>query len=99
MEQQPNQPPLPYESRILSTDTDDEPAYQFPKCSGNMIAGYCIDAGHGSVTPLRWMKGWPIPLKMFGFLTSSIRINRKQLVNVTTYACSKCGYLESFLRA
>ena len=64
-----------------------------PKCQGEMEVGFLTDYNHGQrvVKPEHWMPGEPKMSAWFGTW-----VDRKQLRQVKTYCCSKCGYLESY---
>lgn len=96
--EQPARPSLEYESRMKSSPDDDEPAYQCPKCGGDMIAGYCIDVTRGGALRTRWAKGQPRRMRFFLWTISVLNLQNVPLFDVTAFACSTCGYVESFLR-
>jgi predicted RNA-binding Zn-ribbon protein involved in translation (DUF1610 family) len=96
--EQPARPSLEYESRMKALPDDDEPAYQCPKCGGNMIAGYCIDMKQGGAAQNRWAKGRPRRMRFFLWTIWALDLRKVPLFDVTSFACSTCGYLESFLR-
>ena len=96
--EQPDRPSLAYESRMKSVRADDEPAYHCPKCGGDMIAGYCVDGIHGGAVQSRWAKGQPRRVRLLRWTMSALNLRNVTMFDVTTFACSTCGYLESFLR-
>ncbi|CAN5609941.1 hypothetical protein BH10PLA1_BH10PLA1_05390 [soil metagenome] len=96
--EQPARPSLQYESRMKALPDDDEPAYQCPKCGGDMIAGYCIDGIQGGAVQTRWAKGQPLRNRFFRWAASTLNLKNVLMFDVTSFACSTCGYLESFLR-
>jgi hypothetical protein len=59
-----------------------------------MEVGYFLDVGHAN-RPFqqRWVPGEPKKSFWFG-----LKIDRSQLVPVTTFRCPKCGYLESYAK-
>ena len=56
-----------------------------------MEPGFIVDEGYGSRTVSRWFRGEP-RTGFFGIL----KVRRKEAVDVSTYRCSRCGYLESY---
>jgi predicted nucleic-acid-binding Zn-ribbon protein len=62
-----------------------------PKCSGQMEEGFVLDRTHGAQLQELWVEGPPTKSFWSGVTTK----NREQ-IPVTTFRCSKCGYLESF---
>lgn len=64
-----------------------------PKCRGKMDEGFIKDEGHGTVHASQWVKG--APEKSFW---TGTKTRGRQQVQVTTFRCAKCGYLESYAR-
>ena len=64
-----------------------------PKCRARMDEGFIKDQTHGAVLASKWVEG--PPEKSFW---RGIKTRRKKQVQVMTYRCSKCGYLESYAR-
>ncbi|MFC1781478.1 PF20097 family protein [Planctomycetota bacterium] len=64
-----------------------------PKCNLLMQQGYILDAMYGNAvnTTSKWSKGKP--KKLLSFALPSAEINSME---ITTYRCPKCGYLESY---
>jgi hypothetical protein len=63
-----------------------------PKCRGKMEEGFIKDeADHGSVHASKWVEGAPEN----SFWTGTKTRGKKQ-VQVITYRCPGCGYLESY---
>jgi hypothetical protein len=56
-----------------------------------MTVGVIVDHGHGQSTPERWQEGEAIVSKWWG-----LRVDKKALLDVETWRCTKCGYLESY---
>lgn len=61
------------------------------RCGAAMETGFVFNDGHNS-TGRAWVKGRPRRGRL-GFLKLPRDDER---VNVTTYRCPKCGYLESY---
>jgi uncharacterized protein DUF6487 len=62
-----------------------------PKCHASMEAGFIKDETYGAVHASKWVEGPPEK----SFWTGTKTRGKKQ-VQVMTYRCSSCGYLESF---
>jgi hypothetical protein len=64
------------------------------KCQTEMEPGYVMDLGHGNTRrPASWVEGEPE--KSFWMGT---KIAGKKQLQVHTFRCPKCGYLESYAR-
>jgi DNA-directed RNA polymerase subunit RPC12/RpoP len=61
------------------------------KCGRAMEAGFVVDRSQGGVAQSAWVDGAPTPS-----LWTGLKLKGHQLVPVTTYRCTKCGYLESY---
>ena len=61
------------------------------KCGHMMEAGFVLDRAHGGVAQSSWVEGAPAPSMWTG-----LKLKGHQLVPVTTYRCTRCGYLESY---
>ena len=64
-----------------------------PKCRVAMEEGFIKDVGYGDVQPSKWVEGAPEKSFWTGVTTRG-----KEQVQVTTYRCPRCGYLESYAR-
>jgi predicted nucleic-acid-binding Zn-ribbon protein len=64
-----------------------------PKCQGKFEEGFIKDQGHGIVHSSKWVEG--PPEKSFWLGTKTMG---KKQVQVATYRCKACGYLESYAR-
>jgi hypothetical protein len=63
-----------------------------PKCKGLMVEGFIADFGNGgNATVSHWMEG-PVERTWLG----SARIDRDLLLDIATYRCTGCGFLESY---
>ena len=61
------------------------------KCGQLMEAGFVLDRAQGAVAQSSWVDGTPTPS-----IWTGLKLKGHQLVPVTTYRCTKCGYLESY---
>ncbi len=57
-----------------------------------MESGYIVDVGYGSTNVPKWVAGEPSR----SFWASGLKLRGKEQLEVTTYRCSRCGYLESY---
>lgn len=64
-----------------------------PKCRGKMEEGFIKDQSHGAVYSSKWVEGAPEESFWTGTKTRG-----KLQVQVTTYRCTGCGYLESYAK-
>jgi hypothetical protein len=65
-----------------------------PKCGSEMEEGFIKDEGYGTVHASKWVEGPPEK----SYWTGSMKTRGKQQVQVRSYRCSRCGYLESYAR-
>ncbi|MBN8247083.1 MAG: hypothetical protein J0L84_06525 [Verrucomicrobia bacterium] len=64
------------------------------KCQTEMEVGYLMDrAHHHTRAPATWVEGEPVKSYWTG-----TNISGKEQLEVNTYRCPKCGYLESYTR-
>ena len=61
------------------------------KCGGAMEIGVVVDHGYGTNYPERWQKGEAKVSFWWG-----LRENRKAQLDVETWRCDRCGFLESY---
>ena len=64
-----------------------------PKCTSPMEEGFIKDEGYDAVHASKWVEGAPEK----SFWTGTKTEGKKQ-VQVLTYRCPRCGYLESYAR-
>jgi hypothetical protein len=62
-----------------------------PKCRVEMEEGFVKDETYGAVRPSKWMEGEPET----SFWTGTKTRGKKQ-VQIRTFRCPHCGYLESY---
>ncbi len=62
-----------------------------PRCTSGMEPGYMIDQGHGTRTVPKWVAG--LPRKS---IWTGLKLRGLDQVEVATYRCRRCGYLESY---
>jgi hypothetical protein len=63
------------------------------RCHADMEVGFVPDFTYGGYVQQKWSPGEPRK-SFWGWL----KINRHQLIPVTTYRCPKCGCLESYAK-
>ena len=64
-----------------------------PKCRHKMDEGFIMDESHGAVHASKWVEGPPEKSFWTGTKTRG-----KKKVQVTTFRCPTCGYLESYAK-
>ena len=64
-----------------------------PKCRQRMEEGFVQDQDYGSSHASKWVEGAPEK----SFWTGTKTAGKKQ-VQVATYRCTGCGYLESYAK-
>ncbi|MEQ1632513.1 MAG: PF20097 family protein [Planctomycetota bacterium] len=62
-----------------------------PKCAAVMDSGFILDVTDSATHQAQWAEGEAKKSFWFG-----VRVPRDERHLVTTYRCSKCGYLESY---
>ena len=66
---------------------------QCPKCRSSMELGFIKDQGYGANYTASWVEG--APEQSFWEVTKT---RGKKHVQVATYRCTSCGFLESYAR-
>lgn len=63
------------------------------KCGSEIVEGFLLDATYGTINHkvTTWIQGKPEKS-----LFQSIKTHGKTMLNVTTFKCSSCGFLESY---
>jgi hypothetical protein len=56
-----------------------------------MEEGFILDKTHGGQLPSQWVEGEPEKSFWFGTKTSG-----KEILQIKSYRCDRCGYLESY---
>ena len=69
---------------------------QCPKCGKAMEEGTVIDRSYGRTEISSWLKGQP-EMGWFGVKLGGLRSGAIKLYPITSYCCSSCGYLESYV--
>jgi predicted nucleic-acid-binding Zn-ribbon protein len=67
------------------------PSLSCPRCGGSMEQGFIIDETHGTMKSQKWVGGAPEYSFWFG-----LKLRGKDRLDVATYRCCRCGYLESY---
>lgn len=62
-----------------------------PKCGGAMIAGYVVDHTHGGANVAQWVEGAPDKSFWVG-----LKLRGKPRLDIATWRCRRCGFLESY---
>ena len=63
-----------------------------PKCSASMEKGYVADLTYGAVLQSAWTPGEPEPRRILG----GIQWSRTGNIDIVTFRCERCGFLESY---
>jgi hypothetical protein len=58
-----------------------------------MEPGFVLDRTHGGVAQSTWVEGAPVRS-----IWTGLKLKGHQRLQVMTYRCPKCGYLESYAR-
>ena len=69
----------------------DEAEKRCPKCDGEMVQGFLMDATYGSIRVASWVKG--PPKKAFW---TGTKVDIGYELPIGTFRCSSCGFLESY---
>jgi len=67
-------------------------SHSCPKCSSSMAEGFVIDSADGVHAVAKWIAGAPIK----GFF--GVKTRRKNKLEIQTFRCGRCGFLESYAR-
>jgi len=59
-----------------------------------MDPGYVVDLTYGAANPAQWAPGFP-QKRIWG----GLKLDKDQMLNMTTFRCRKCGCLESYALA
>ncbi|HYD12351.1 MAG TPA: PF20097 family protein [Allosphingosinicella sp.] len=62
-----------------------------PKCQSAMVEGFVLDYTYGAYSVSGWMEG--APEKSFW---TGIKLRGKKPVEIATWRCRSCGFLESY---
>ncbi|MEO8176496.1 MAG: hypothetical protein ABI626_07540 [Sphingomicrobium sp.] len=66
-------------------------ALNCPRCGSGMEPGYTIDQAHGAYTVPKWVVGAPRKS-----IWTGLKLRGTQQIEIATYRCRRCGYLESY---
>lgn len=61
-----------------------------PKCSHKMVRGFIPEFSHRSSVSF-WVEGEPV----HSFWAVGVKIPEDKIIDIVTYRCSECGFLES----
>lgn len=62
-----------------------------PKCSASMKEGFELDETYGAYLPTYWVEGRPEKS-----IWTGVKLRHKTRLQVATWRCSFCGYLEHY---
>lgn len=63
------------------------------KCTSKMITGFIPEISSGAAVSF-WVEGEP----EYSFWAGGIVIPPDKMIDIVTYRCERCGYLESYAR-
>ena len=63
-----------------------------PKCDASMTEGVIIDKDQGMRNTITWLEGEPVK-GWFG-----VKLGGRKPLEIRTYRCNRCGYLESYAK-
>ena len=58
-----------------------------------MEPGYIVDQGYAKATPAQWVSGEP---EYSFWMGGGLKLRGKDRLDITTYRCPRCGYVESY---
>ncbi len=62
-----------------------------PKCQSAMVEGFIVDNTHGGNRVSGWAEGPPEKSFWFG-----VKLRGRKPIDVATWRCRSCGFLESY---
>lgn len=62
-----------------------------PKCQSRMVEGFVVDTTYGGRTVSSWVEGAPKRSIWVGVL-----LEGRKPIEIATYRCTSCGFLESY---
>ena len=68
-------------------------ARECPKCQGSMVEGVVVDNSYGTRGVSSWLEGTPVKSIWVG-----LKLGGKKPIDIATFRCTRCFYLESFAR-
>jgi len=64
-----------------------------PKCSHMMVRGFIPEFSHRSFVSF-WVEGEP----EHSFWAAGVKIPEDKKIDIVTYCCAECGFLESYAK-
>ena len=62
-----------------------------PKCQSSMVEGFILDKEHGGSRVSSWVEGPSEKSFWWG-----VRLRGRKPVEIATWRCTRCGFLESY---
>ena len=62
-----------------------------PRCQGSMSEGFILDKTDSRPVVSSWVEGEPVKSMWTG-----IRLSGRKRIEIQTFRCRRCGYLESY---
>jgi predicted nucleic-acid-binding Zn-ribbon protein len=75
--------------------------FECPKCRSRMEEGFIEEVTRNAIRAAKWIEGPPEERYLFGLKTTpfiGLNTKGKRQYEVTTYRCTRCGYLELYAR-
>jgi len=63
------------------------------KCASKMVMGFIPEVSSG-VSVSAWVEGEP----EYSFWAAGVKVPTEKMINIVTFCCEKCGFLESYAR-
>jgi hypothetical protein len=60
------------------------------RCGGSLERGFVLDEGYGKRSPAKWVEGAP------EYWLWNLKFRGKRQLEISSYRCTRCGFLESF---
>ena len=62
-----------------------------PKCQSSMSIGFIADKTDNGSQVASWVEGAPVRSRWFG-----LKLGQKAKLEIQTWRCARCGFLESY---
>ncbi len=62
-----------------------------PKCGKQMEVGFIVDKTYGGQSVATWMAGPPV-----GSFLTGVKVREEDEIDIRTFRCQSCGFLESY---
>ena len=62
------------------------------RCGGSVEQGFVLDESYAQRKPSKWIEGEP------EYWMWNLKVRGKRQIEIASYRCTQCGYLESYAR-